>query len=384
MRANRGNNYSVERASQGQKWVSRRAALSLLASGTLAAATTALYRRWSVSGPSVPARPLSHSRTPTLHDTADTQVEIEKVYHESIAPSLVAFDGRNNKAVDRAIATLHERMEIHRRQVRLFTRDIASWHTRFGILRRYPSDLWHRLRGTSDSRAVNEYVNAKFRKYILSERGLERDVTAALASFNYDVDASRNELYSQLLLPLQRIKTIQPRREISLDTVRRESREAAERLGRSLPADTLATGLLGVAGGWIAADVAQAMTTRVVGQILTRLAVAMAAEGVAAGGATVEGAAAGGGAGSFAGPVGTIIGIGVGLIIGAIVDWRLSKRFEAKIAQQCNQFLDGIERRLRDGDSRSPGLRQVLMQTIDVTNRAQEQAIQVALKENLR
>jgi hypothetical protein len=193
--------------------------------------------------------------------------------------------------------------------------------------------------------------------------------------------ASRNQLYSELLLPLRKIKTIQPVGDFSIEHVQQEVRIRTAAIGSAMAADTIATGLAGVAGGWIAADAAQAMTTRLVAQILTRVGTTMAAETIAAGGATVEGTAAGGGAGSLAGPLGTIIGIGVGLIIGMIVDWRLSKRFEASVAEQCNFFLSDLESHLRDTRGNTPGLRQALSQTVELAGRAQEQAIRAALKE---
>ena len=364
---------------------SRRAVLRGIFASAGLAAGFALYRHRPGGKPPLKSTPIAAPVTsaPSIPIEPDS-VKVAQVYQESVLPLLNAFDHRNSQAVDRAMGMLHERVEMHRRRVGPFTRDVASWHTRFGILKRYPADLWHRLRGRGDARTVNEYVNGKFRQYILSEKGLERDVAAVLGQFNNDMAASRNQLYSQLLLPLQRIKTIRPAADLSLDRIRAEVRDRAQIVNQSMAPDTIATGLVGIAGGWIAADAAQAMTSRVVAQVLARVATAMAAEGIVAGGATVEGAAAGGGAGSLAGPVGTIIGIGVGLIIGAVVDWRLSKRFEAKVAEQCNRFLDNVETRLRDGNGQAPGLRQALRQTAELTGRAQKAAIQVALEENLQ
>ncbi len=109
---------------------------------------------------------------------------------------------------------------------------------------------------------------------------------------------------------------------------------------------------------------------------------AMATDAIAAGGATVEATAAGGGAGSFGGPLGTIIGIGVGLIVGVIIDWRLSKMFEAKIAQQCNRFFDTLEYHLRDGATAGGGLRAALLESTRLTNEAQAEAVRGALRQS--
>ncbi|HSZ57280.1 MAG TPA: hypothetical protein VK797_16560 [Tepidisphaeraceae bacterium] len=367
--------------------ISRRGLLRAAFAASGLAAGYLLYRDGIFSPASVSPMP-----TPALPRTAiaaasqpvDQRAQIDGVYRESIVPLLASFEQRNDQAVDRAMAALHERIQMHRRQIGPFTKDITSWHTRFGILRRYPSDLWRRFRGTSDSQQVHDYVNAKFRKHILSERALEQDVAAVLGQFDSDMAASRNQLYSELLLPLQQIKTIAPATQVSVDQVRTDMRGRAEAISRTMGRDTIATGLAGVAGGWIAADAAQGMTSRIVAQILTRVGTAMAAETIAAGGATLEGSAAGGGVGSFAGPVGTIIGVGVGLVIGAIVDWRLSKRFEAKVAEQCNFFLSDLESRIRDTRGHTPGLRQTLMQVVEMTDRLQDEAIRHALKETDR
>lgn len=58
---------------------------------------------------------------------------------------------------------------------------------------------------------------------------------------------------------------------------------------------------------------------------------------------------------------------------------RLSKKFERKIADQCNRFLDTLEERLRDGGPSSPGLWSALIQTVNLTAQAQRQAIRDAL-----
>lgn len=348
------------------------------------AAGYVLYRDGAFSA--TPDSPAPKARVPRVPVVANSQpvdhrAEIDGVYRESIVPLLAGFEVRNDQAVTRAISALHERMQVHRGQIGPFTKDISSWHTRIGILRRYPSDLWRKFRGSGDDQKVHDYVNAKFRKHILSERGLHQDIAAVLGQFNSDMAASRNQLYSELLLPLQQIKTIAPSVNVSVEGIAVLMRGRAEAISRSMGPDTIATGLAGLAGGWIAADAAQGMTSRIVAQILTRVGTAMAAETIAAGGATVEGSAAGGGVGSFAGPVGTIIGIGVGLVIGAIVDWRLSRQFEAKVAEQCGLFLSELESRIRDTRGKTIGLRQTLMQVVEMTDQAQGEAIRNALKE---
>jgi len=356
--------------------------LSALAAGGAAAAYFYLGRERpapaipSISGPIAVAstRPVSVPKPPAE--------SVDKIYREAIEPALERFDQRNAAAVDRAIIVLHDRIAMHRAGVEPFTKDVASWHTRFGVLRRYPSDLWHKFRHQPQaSDGVAEYVNQKFRSHVLSEESLNQDVAAVLSSFDDDMVASQNRLYVELALPLARIKAARPVTTPAMAQFREGVQQRAAQMTSSLAPDTLVAGLAVVAGGWVATDVAQGVTTRIVTQILTQLGTAMAAEGIEAGGATVGGAAAGGSGGSFVGPVGTIVGIGVGLIVGAIVDWRVSKRFEVKVAGQCNAFLTQLERRLRDGADNSSGLRRVLTDTVTITGHAQRESIRVVLKE---
>jgi hypothetical protein len=308
-------------------------------------------------------------------------VRVTRVYQESIVPALDGFDLRNGAAVGRAVGMLHDRIQAHRARIPRFTKDVLSWSTRFGILKRYPGDLWHKVRG-GDPGAVRAYVNEKFRDDILSEIGLQQDVVAVVAQYNLDMTASRNQLYSELELPLQKIRVIRPAEGISIERLAADVRQRAEALSGGLASQSVAAGLVEFSGGWLAMDAGQAVASRIVGQILARVGTAMATDAIAAGGATVEASAAGGGAGSLAGPLGTIIGIGVGLIVGAIIDWRLSKMFESKITEQCNRFLDTLEYHLRDGANAGGGLRAALLESTRLTNEAQTQALRNALRQN--
>jgi hypothetical protein len=307
---------------------------------------------------------------------------VDQVYRDAIEPALDRFDQRNVAAVERATTILHDRMAMHRAGVESFTKDVTSWHTRFGVLRRYPADLWNKVRHRPQSSdGIAEYVNQKFRSHVLSEQSLNDDVLAVVSNFNDDMAASQNRLYADIALPLSRIKTDRPITTPDISRFREDVQQRAAAMTSTLAPDTLVSGLAAVAGGWAATDVAQGITTRIVMQILTQLGTCLAAEGIEAGGATVGGAAAGGSGGSFVGPVGTIVGIGVGLVVGAIVDWRLSKRFETKVAAQCNAFLTHLEAQLRDGSQNASGLQRVLTETATVSGCAQRESVRAALKE---
>jgi hypothetical protein len=248
-------------------------------------------------------------------------------------------------------------------------------------MRRYPSDLWHKVRHTGDSNQVAAYVNEKFRRQIISEDQLQQDVSSVLRQFEEDLAANRNRLYAQMSLPLAQIRCTQPLEGPNFERFREQTQRQAAQLARLLAGDTVAAGIAEFSMSWAATDVSQAIAARVVAQILTRVGATMAVEGIEAGGATAGAAAAGGGAGSAVGPAGTVIGLGIGIVIGAAVDWWLSDQFEAKVSGQCHQFLSMLDHRLTDGSAGTPGLRQSLAQSVKLTGQGQRQAVQQAMHE---
>lgn len=308
-----------------------------------------------------------------VSDVSDDPV---KVYRNQIVPLLDDFDRRNEEYVGRAIATLHDRISIHRSAIKPFSEELMSWGTRFGVVGRSASDLWDRWwHDNKNADSVKEYVNGKFQNWILSEGKLKDDVNVVIQQFNNDMAASRNRLYAELALPLRSIKAPVTANDPNLEQFQRAVQQRAEELTKPLALDSVVGGLAGFAGGWIAFDVAEAITQRVITAILTRFASSMTIEAVEAGGAMLGGAAAGGGAGSLGGPVGTVIGLGVGLAGGAVVDWWMSKQFEEKMSEQCTSFLESVERRLADGGDHSPGLRKELMDAVHTADDAQRKAI---------
>ena len=368
--------------------LTRRGMMRAVLAAVGAGAGYEFWRQWkSLDQPPVvsipqtqPARVVAQATQPWEPEEPEA-VRVQRVYRDAVVPVMAAFELRNGAAVGRAIGMLHERIEARRGRIPRFARDVSSWGTRLGILKRYPEDIWRKVRGY-DGTAVHTYVNQKFRDDILSEIGLRQDVVAVVAQYHQDMSASRNQLYAELELPLKKIKVIRPADEVSVDRIARDVRERAEKLSGGLASQSVAAGLVEFSGGWLAMDAGQAVASRVVGQILARVGTAMATDAIAAGGATVEASAAGGGAGSFGGPLGTIIGIGVGLIVGVIIDWRLSKMFEAKIAEQCNRFLDTLEYHLRDGATPGAGLRAALLESTRLTNEAQAEAVRNALRQD--
>src|SRR5438105_11166681 len=151
---------------------------------------------------------------------------------------------------------------MHRAGVVPFVKDVSSWRTRFGVLRRYSSDAWSKLRHRrQDAVQVSQYVNDKFRSQILSEDALKVDVSAVVAQFDEDLRASRNQLYAQLALPLQRIKLAQPAMAPRLDAFPEQVDRQASELARSLAPNTVVAGLVEITGSLLATEVGQQIST---------------------------------------------------------------------------------------------------------------------------
>jgi hypothetical protein len=335
------------------------------------------------STPPAPAPQLSS--TPPARPPAATQPTPTQIYTEEILPLLAAFDARNQQAADRALANLHDRLNGRRCGIKPFVVDVSTWRTRFSVINRKRSDLWQRhVNHNTSADRVRELVEGKFRHFVYSDAALQHDLEETLKQFREDLDASRNQLYVELRLPLAKIKSPIVATDANFDAFKDDVRRRAEAIGRDYGTDSVVAGIGSFVAGWVAADVGQAIATRVVVAIATRAGTQVAAESLAAGGATAAGAAAGGGGGTLAGPAGTVIGFGVGIVAGAAVDWWLSDRFEAKMTAQLNQFFDALDHRLTQGAPGAPGLEQTLRAAVTLGNQTQHTAIEHAFLETTR
>jgi hypothetical protein len=368
------------RATRRSLWAVRLAILGVLASGLVG---YGYWRSILPTSPTVaPRPPVAAAPAPVLVTPKEPVVDVDRVYREEVVPLLDQFDARNRAAAARAVTNMYERLNGRRWGIKPFVKDVGSWKTRFGVIGRSTKDFWRRrVRIEPDAAAVRAYVIYKFRHHVLSEEALEADMGDVLKQFREDLEASRNRLYVEVRLPLAKIKSPLAASDASYALFERDIERRAKDLSANWATDTVVSGLGSFVSGWVAMDVAQGVTTRVVVAILSRVGTQIAAETVAAGGATAAGAAAGGGGGSFAGPAGTVIGLGVGIAVGAAVDWWMSDRFEEKMTFQLNGFFDSVAHQLVEGTPGSPGLRVALYDAVKLGGESQRQAVKGAFEE---
>ncbi len=317
------------------------------------------------------------AQSPTVQVPADN---VTVFYRREISPLLDAALQRNRQAAARAIDALHERFDVHRVGVKPFAEDVSGWRTRFGVMGCFVTDQWDRhVRGNKVTNHVADYIQAKFRAHVLSEQALQADLEDVLKQYRGDLEASRNQLFAEIQLPLEGSQSPIVLADEGWDGLYADIENRANQLNATTPRDSVVTGLASVAGGWAGTEAGEALAA----EILARVGVSLAVD-VAGDTAMVGGTATGAGAGSLVGPAGTAIGVGAGLAVGAAVDWWTSNRLEAHVIDQSDKFLDTLEHEIVDGGEKSPGLRASFEQAAKLAEQNQRQAIIDALLEARR
>ena len=369
--------YSQHTKRPSKKW--RLVLLILFAAGILFSARLYLGRDRNV--PSIPLTSAPVISTSAATSRAfDNKPDIVRTYREKIVPLLEDFEKRNQNAVIKAVDVFHERVNQHRTGIKTFCDDITGWGTRFGVIGHYTSDVWERRWNKKPNvDTVKEYINAKFRKHILSESAIQADLSAAVQRFNEDLQASRNRLYAEMYLPLKGIKVPAAASDESFKVFAAQLQSESAHMMKDVAPGTLVSMLAELVGGGVAMVAGEEISELIIVQIMTRLGTQLAIEGIEAGGATAAGTALGGGGGSIAGPAGTVIGLGVGFVAGAVVDWWLSNEFKAKVAEQCSGFLDNVDRGILRGNANAPGLEKAMVDVAKIAGENQRKAILKAL-----
>ncbi len=277
-----------------------------------------------------------------------TVEERQKLFNEHVLPNLGDLRRDNRDAVDHAVKRIDDNFARYRAGVPKFAEDLTSMSTRFGILRRMPTDWWN---GNTD---VKDFVREKFEDHVFSPKRFTDDLVAVLADFRGDLEANRNRFFGRVRASLNASQMP----EIKAPDVPSYSEQVNKMLvefSTERATDSVQNGLVALVGSEAASLAAEQLLIA----LLDWTTISIAAGGTT-GGATAAGAAAGGTTGSLGGPVGTAIGVAAGLAVGIAVDWYLTDRFEAQINTDLGQYLAHLHVQLIDGTSKQPGLRRSL------------------------
>ena len=303
---------------------------------------------------------------PKPPDAQQPQIKLSQNFFDArILPMEQENQKANREAADRCIARITEKFNKYRAGVKGFAEDVTGIVTRFGVLRRMPSNWWYK----HDS--ITPYINRRFKKYIFSEEQLKKDLESELTAFRDDLRANRGALLSGVKVAISESMLSHremPDSEAFDHQVVQDQMDYAARRAK----DSVYTGLLSL----ITSEIATVAVTEMVTQFMATFATTAATEAAVAGGATAGGLAAGGTGGTALGPGGIVIGAGVGLVVGFFVDWWLNDSFKAKLSEGLDDYIvrlrDGIiEGTTYKGVQRNPGLRNSLSQYCDDLNTAQ-------------
>ena len=318
--------------------------------------------------PVVPKAPAMPTEIVPRKSEAQLRAERDAFFATDVEPSIKEADKLNREAADRCIARLKDSLNGYRTGIKPFCNEINTWGTRFGVMRRMPSDWWNEKTGVSD------FIQAKFAKHLFTDKKLAADIESALAQFRTDVEANQNTLVTSIRAAIS-TKDLRGMPEIKYA-------DFASDLSARLKAYSAQSATDSV-GNFIVTEVASGVGGFAAEQLLTQLAIRLslmtAATTTTAGSATAGGAAAGGGTGALGGPVGIAAGFAVGLVIGGVIDWSMSSSFEAKMMGQLNGLIDDLNKEIMDGSVGRAGLRDGLCGGCDVLKNAYQSSLRTRI-----
>lgn len=306
--------------------------------------------------------------TPTGPVIDSGRILREQFYSEKIEPLLNATERANREAAEQAIVRIGEVFDKYLSGVKPFVEDITSIGTRFGIVKRMPSNWWYEDDG------INTYVKEKFERHLFSENQFQTDLTKVLEAFKEDLRANEN----RLLVSCKAAVEAGDLPDMALPDYKRyenEVRSLILQFTGDRAKDSVYQGLATL----VLSEVAAISAQQIIARILVSVGTAAATSAAAGGGATAGGAAAGGGVGLVGGPAGSAIGVGVGLVIGVIVDWWMTERFQAQLTADLVDYIENLRRGLLDGTDSDSGLKSTLIRFTDDVNFAQTTVAHQAL-----
>ena len=318
--------------------------------------------------PSVAVAPALPAEIIPQKSEAELRAEREAFFKADVEPSIKVADNLNREAADRCVVRLKESFNGYRTGIQPFCKEINTWGTRLGVIRRMPSDWWY------EQTDVSDYIQAKFAKHLFTDKKLAEDIESALATFRADVEANQNTLVTSIRAAIS-TKDLPGLPDIDYADFAKDLSSRLTAYSAQSAKDSVVSGIVTE----VASGVGGFAAEQLLAQLVVRLTAMVAASTATAGGATAGGAAVGGGGGSLGGPVGVAAGLAVGLVIGGAIDWWMSSSFEAKMTEQLNGLIDELNKEVISGDANRLGLRDGLRGSCDVIRQAYQDSLRTKI-----
>lgn len=335
---------------------------------TSTATVLLIARRPTVDAPMIPQAPSFPAEIVSQKSEAELRAERDAFFTADVEPNIQESDKLNREAADRCIARLKDSFNGYRTGIKPFCKEINTWGTRLGVIRRTPGDWWYEKTNVSD------YIHAKFAKHLFTDKTLVADIESATAQFRADVKANQNAMVTKIRAAISS-NDLQCLPEIDYSEFASDLSSRLKAYSAQSAADSVVNGIVTE----VASGVGGFAAEQLLAQLAIRLTAMTAAGTAAAGGATAGGAAAGGGTGALGGPLGVAAGLAVGLVIGGVIDWWMSSSFEAKMTEQLSGLIDELNKEVIAGDSGRAGLRDGLRGSCDVLKNAYQNSLRTRI-----
>lgn len=329
-----------------------------------------LWVAWrpSADAPSVPSAPTLPVDTIPQKSAAELREERDAFFAADVEPCIKGADKLNRESADRCVSRLKESFDGYRSGIQPFCKEVNSWGTRLGVIRRMPSDWWY------EQTDVSDYIQAKFAKHLFTDKKLAEDIKSALTQFRADVEANQNTLVTRIRAAISS-KDLPGLPEIGYADFAEDLSSRLTEFSAQSAKDSVVNCIVTE----VASGVGGSVATRLLTQLVVRLTAMVGASTASAGGATAGGAAVGGGGGSLGGPVGVAAGLAVGLVVGSVIDWWMSSSFEAKMKEQLNGLIDTVNKEVIAGDADRAGLHDGLRGSCDVLKNAYQSSLRTRI-----
>jgi hypothetical protein len=238
-------------------------------------------------------------------------------------------------------------------------------------------DYWDKWwNGKENPDSVKPYVDEIFKKNIFSEEKLNSDLKTVVEQFKFDLEASRNQLFSEIKLALKisgsPIKLDEQQLKVFTSDIEMRASKLSQEMGR----DGAVIGVL----PFVASTVAGMVAEKVVQAVIVSVGSSMAVEAAAGGGAVVVSAGTGEEVGGkVGGTYGRVVGIGIGLVVGLVAEHLATKELQGKLTQQCTDFITSVETSIVSGNNNSQGLKAIFNDALNITEKSHRDTIIAAL-----